>query len=232
MRRFQDRRDAGKRLADELKEFHDLADAVVLALPRGGVPVAFEVARALGAPMDVLVVRKLGLPGHEELAMGAISSGGAKVLNDHIVRAYRIEPSVIDQVAARETEELRRREQAYRSGRPMLDVRGRTALVVDDGLATGATMRAAVRALRTMSPARIIVAVPVGSVETCASLQDEADEVVCALQPEDLYAVGAWYDDFTQTSDDEVRRLLDLTPAGPRPGAAKGAKHQGQAGHA
>jgi predicted phosphoribosyltransferase len=217
MRRFRDRRDAGKRLADELREFHDLADAVVLALPRGGVPVAFEVARALRAPLDILVVRKLGLPGHEELAMGAISSGGARVLNDHVVRAYRIDPAVIDRIAGREETEILRREQAYRSGRPMLDVRGRTVLVVDDGLATGASMRAAVRALRTMSPARIVVAVPVGSAETCAILQDEADEVVCAVQPEDFYAVGVWYDDFAQTTDEEVRDLLERAASAAEP---------------
>jgi predicted phosphoribosyltransferase len=206
---FQDRADAGRQLAAKLSRYAGRSDVLVLALPRGGVPVAYEVAQALHAPLDVFLVRKLGLPGHEELAMGAIATGGVRVLNDEVVRALRVPEEVIDQVTAEEQRELERREREYRSDRPPPDVRGRIVILVDDGLATGSTMRAAVAALRQQGPARIVVAVPIGAPETCAKLRDEADEAVCARTPEPFYAVGLWYEDFSQTSDDEVRELLD-----------------------
>ncbi len=206
--RFHDRREAGLLLAAKLAAYANRADVIVLALPRGGVPVAYEVARALGAPLDVFVVRKLGVPGYEELAMGAVATGGVRVLNDQIVRDLRIPDHVIDRVAAAEREELARRERAYRGGRPPLDVRDRTVILVDDGLATGATMRAGVTALRQLQPDRIIVAVPTASPETCEELKAEVDEVVCAITPEPFHAVGYWYEDFTQTTDQEVSELL------------------------
>jgi len=208
--RFRDRREAGRALASELRDYANRPDVLVLALPRGGVPVAFEVARALHAPLDVFLVRKLGLPGHEELAMGAIASGGVRVLNDDVVSALRLSPAEIDAVAAQEQRELERRERQYRDDRPPPDLRGRTVILVDDGLATGATMRAAVAALRRQGPARIVVAVPVGAAETCRDFGAEADEVVCARMPQPFYAVGLWYGDFSQTSDEEVRELLAL----------------------
>jgi predicted phosphoribosyltransferase len=191
-------------------------DVVVLALPRGGVPVAFEVARALDAPLDVFVVRKLGLPGHPEFAMGALASGGVRVLNDEVVRLYRIPEQAVEAIAQDEQTELERRERAYRSQRPALDVRGRTVVLIDDGLATGSTMKAAVEAVRALSPARIIVAVPVGSPDTCREFAGIADEIVCARRPEHFAAVGQWYDDFRQTTDEEVRELLQ-TAASERP---------------
>lgn len=206
--RFADRRHAGIALARELQEFANRNDVVVLALPRGGVPVAYEVARRLGAPMDVFVVRKLGLPGHPELAMGAIASGGVQVLNEDVAAWYRPSPAAIEAVARAEGLELERRERAYRDGRPPVPVEGRIVLLVDDGLATGSTMRAAVLAIRRLRPTRVVVAVPVGARETCESLGDIADQVVCALIPEPFSAVGLWYVDFSQTSDDEVRQLL------------------------
>lgn len=206
--RFRDRRDAGSRLAARLGAYANRPDTLVLALPRGGVPVAYEVARALGAPLDVFLVRKLGIPGHEEVAMGAIASGGVQVLNDEVVRGLRIPDEVIDQVAAREAQELARRERLYRGDRPPPDVRGRTVILVDDGLATGATMLAAVRALQQEQPARIVVAVPAASPETCEALKAEVDDVVCAITPEPFHAVGLWYEHFAQTTDDEVRDLL------------------------
>jgi predicted phosphoribosyltransferase len=181
----------------------------VLALPRGGVPVALEVARALDAPLDVFVVRKLGLPGHEELAMGAIATGGVRVLNREVIDVHGVPPALIAAVGARENEELRRRERRYRGQRPPPDVRGRTVILVDDGLATGSTMRAAVLALRRLEPARIVVAVPVGDATTCEEFAADADEVVCARTPEPFGAVGLWYDDFSQTTDEEVRELLE-----------------------
>ena len=181
---------------------------VVLALPRGGVPVGAEVARALGAPLDVFLVRKLGVPGHEELAMGAIASGGVRVVNETVARQLGIPADVVDAAAEREGQELARREAAYRDGRPAPDVRGKTVILVDDGLATGSTMRAAVAAVRRARPAAVVVAVPVGSAETCADFRGEADVVVCAEEPEPFFAVGTWYDDFSQTTDDEVRELL------------------------
>lgn len=205
---FRDRADAGRVLAARLGHLAGRGDVLVLALPRGGVPVAYEVGRALGAPLDVLLVRKLGVPGHPELAMGAIAGGGVRVLNRAVIEALAIAPQTVHEVAVREEAELARREQAYRGGRPPLEVAGRIALVVDDGLATGSTMRAAVAGLRTQCPARVVVAVPVGARETCHELAGEADEVVCARMPASFQAVGQWYDDFSQTTDDDIRALL------------------------
>ena len=204
---FGNRREAGKSLAAELRRFSGRDDVLVLALPRGGVPVGSEVARALGAPLDVFVVRKLGMPGHPELAMGAIASGGVRVLNEELLGAYPVPQSAIDVVTREEQAELERRERSYRPG-PPLAVRGRIAILVDDGLATGATMRAAVLALRRLAPARVVVAVPVGAVDACRALEEVADEVVCVSTPEPFQAVGLWYADFAQTSDGEVQRLL------------------------
>jgi predicted phosphoribosyltransferase len=210
---FRNRTDAGQQLAVRLRAYEGRPDVRVLALPRGGVPVAFEVAQALGAPLDVFLVRKLGVPGHEELAMGAIASGGVRVINDEVVRRLDISDDVIDAVTAEEEEELRRREKLYRGDRPPLDVRGRTAILIDDGLATGSSMRAAVAALRLKGPAKVVVAVPVGAPDTCAEFAVEADDVVCARTPEPFYAVGMWYDDFSQTTDEEVRDLLEQAAA-------------------
>jgi putative phosphoribosyl transferase len=206
---FRDRTEAGRALAAKLMEYADRPDVLVLGLPRGGVPVAFEVARALHAPLDVFLVRKLGLPGHPELAMGAIATGGVRVINEEVVRGLAILNDVIDAVAAEEREELERRERAYRGDRPAPRVPGKTVILIDDGLATGSTMRAAVAALRRQEPARIVVAVPVGAPQTCAELQGEADETVCTWTPEPFYAVGRWYDDFSPTSDQEVHDLLE-----------------------
>ncbi len=207
-RPFRDRREAGQLLATKLTAYANRPDVLVLALPRGGVPVAYEVARALGAPMDIFLVRKLGVPGYEELAMGAIATGGVRVLNDDLVGGLRIPDYIIDEVAAWEQQELERRERLYRGDRPMPDVRGRTVILVDDGLATGATMQAAVKALRLQQPARIVVAVPTAAPETCAQLKTMADDVICAITPEPFHAVGLWYEDFSQTTDEEVRDLL------------------------
>jgi putative phosphoribosyl transferase len=207
---FRDRADAGRRLAAALTAYAGRPDVLVLALPRGGVPVGHEVARALGAPLDVFIVRKLGVPGREELAMGAIASGAAPVLNEEVIRNLAIPDHIIDAVAEKERQELARRERAYREDRPAPDVRGRTVVLVDDGLATGSTMRAAVAALRKLDPARIVAAVPVGSADICAELGRLADEMVCVSMPEPLQAVGLWYADFSQTTDEEVRVLLDL----------------------
>ncbi len=205
---FRDRNQAGRLLAMHLTHYANRSDVLVLALPRGGVPVAFQVAEALHAPLDVFLVRKLGLPGQEELAMGAIATGGVRVLNEDVVRTLDISNELIDMVAADEQRELERRERAYRDDRPPLDVHGRTVILVDDGLATGSTMRAAIAALRQQGPARIVVAVPVGARQTCTEIGREADEVVCVRSPEPFYAVGAWYQDFSQTSDAEVYDLL------------------------
>jgi len=205
---FRDRTDAGQQLASRLTRYARRPDVVVLGLPRGGVPVAFEVARTLHAPLDVFLVRKLGLPGHEELAMGAIAPGGIRVLNDEVVRAFDIPAEIIDTVAREEQAELDRRLHAYRGDLPPLSVSGRTVIITDDGLATGSTMRAAVAALRRQHPARIIVAVPVGAWDTCEDLGRLADEVVCCRTPDPFRAVGLWYEDFSQTSDEEVRALL------------------------
>ena len=207
-RRFRDRTEAGRRLAERLTAYADRPDVLVLALPRGGVPVAYEVARALRAPLDVFLVRKLGVPGYEELAMGAVATGGVRVLNDQIVAGLRIPDHVIEAVAEAEQQELARRERLYRGDRPLPDVRHRTVILVDDGLATGATMQAAIKALRALQPARIVVAVPTGSPETCEQLKAQADDVICAITPEPFHAVGLWYEDFTQTTDEEVRDLL------------------------
>jgi predicted phosphoribosyltransferase len=195
-------------LGDVLAETLSGADVLVLGLPRGGIPVAAEVARRLRAPLDVFLVRKLGMPGHEELAMGAIAMGGVRVVNDEVVHALGVPDRVVDAVAATEQVELRRREEAYRGNRPVPRIAGRTVVLVDDGFATGSTMRAAARALRRMRPARLVLAAPVGAPDTCASLRAEADDVVCLVSPEAFRAVGLWYDDFEQTSDDEVRSLL------------------------
>jgi predicted phosphoribosyltransferase len=205
---FQDRGEAGRHLAGMLRHHAGRPDVLVLALPRGGVPVAYEVALALRAPLDVFLVRKLGVPGHPELAMGAIASGGARVENAQVIRALGIPARAVEQEAAVAREELARRERLYRDDRPPPEVRGRTVILVDDGLATGATMRAAAAALRRLGPARLVVAVPVGATQTCAEFADVADEVVCAEPPEPFLAVGRWYEDFAQTTDDEVRDLL------------------------
>ncbi len=205
---FADRREAGRELAERLRKYAGRSDVVVLALPRGGVPIAYEVAEALGAPLDLFLVRKLGTPGHRELAMGAIASGGVRVLNDEVVRWYGIPASAIDAVAREEQQELERREQLYREGRPPAKLEGRIAILVDDGLATGSTMRAAVRAVKTQQPSRVIVAVPVGARDTCSEFGEIAEEVVCARMPEPFSAVGQWYRDFDQTTDEEVRQLL------------------------
>jgi predicted phosphoribosyltransferase len=206
--RFRNRREAGQLLAQRLSAYADRTDVLVLALPRGGVPVAYEVARALRAPLDIFVVRKLGVPGHEELAMGAIATGGICVLNDDVVGALKIPMRVISKIAARERRELERREQLYRDLRPAPDVYGRTVILVDDGLATGSTMRAAVAALRRLGPGQILVAAPAASPATCAELREEADDCVCNMTPEPFRAVGLCYDDFSQTTDEEVRNLL------------------------
>jgi len=205
---YADRREAGALLAAELEQYRGRSDVVVLALPRGGVPVAYEVARALEAPLDVFVVRKLGAPGHRELAMGAIASGGVRVLNRDVIGWYGISPVAIEATAREELAELERRERAYREGRGALDIKGKIVILVDDGLATGSSMKAAVQAVRSRGPARIVVAVPVGAPQTCSELQELADEVVCGRTPDDFAAVGQWYADFSQTEDAEVRELL------------------------
>jgi predicted phosphoribosyltransferase len=207
--RFLDREDAGRRLSGRLAAYAG-ADTAVLALPRGGVPVAFEVARALGAPLDVFLVRKLGVPGQPELAMGAIASGGVRVLSHDIIQALNVPASAVDAIAAREQVEIDRQDRLYHQGRDPLDLRDRTVILVDDGLATGATMEAAVEAARTRAPARIVVAVPVGARETCERLRRVADDVVCLVTPEPFRAVGQWYDRFDQTTDAEVIATLDM----------------------
>jgi putative phosphoribosyl transferase len=212
-RRFKDREDAGRRLAAELEAYRGDSDVLVLALPRGGVPVGHEVAIALGAPLDVFLVRKLGVPGQEEFAMGAIASGGVRVLNESVIEMLGVDERTIAAVAAEEERELERREREYRKGRRSLDLQGRTVILVDDGLATGATMKAAALALREMNPERIVVAVPVAAKETCDEFRGEVDEIVCAITPEPFHAVGLWYEDFTQTTDEEVKALLASAPA-------------------
>ncbi|HXG39733.1 MAG TPA: phosphoribosyltransferase [Candidatus Limnocylindrales bacterium] len=223
--RFRDRTEAGRRLASVLApRYAGRDDVVVLALPRGGVPVGFEVARALDAPLDVFIVRKLGVPGHEELAMGAIASGGVRVLADEVIASVGATEAEIASVAERELRELERRERLYRGSRPAPHLEGKVVILVDDGLATGSTMRAAVAAVRRCNPARIVVAVPTGAPDTCRLLEREADEVVCLTTPEPFYAVGLWYERFEPTTDEEVRSLLDAaarrtTGAGGRAGA-------------
>jgi predicted phosphoribosyltransferase len=207
-RGFADRADAGRQLAEKLSEYAGRPDVIVLGLPRGGVPVAYEVAKRLHAPLDVFIVRKLGVPGFEELAAGAIASGGVRVLNQDVMRAIPYADEAIEAVTAKETAELERREQIYREGRPPPELRDRAVILVDDGLATGATMRAAVKALRQRGAAKIVVAVPVGPPDTCRELEQEADETVCLSTPIFFQAVGQYYEDFSQTSDDDVRELI------------------------
>ena len=210
--RFRDRGDAGHQLAEDLARYAGRSDVLVIALPRGGLPVGLEIARALDAPLDVMIVRKLGVPGHEELAMGAIASGGVRVENEEVVRSLRIPPAMMDRVAAAEGLELERRDRLYRGGRPWPRLNGRVVILVDDGIATGATIRAAIQALRAQEPARIVVAVPVAAASTCRELGREVDEVVCVSTPEPFHAVGAHYEDFPQLSDEEVREILSEAP--------------------
>jgi predicted phosphoribosyltransferase len=205
---FGDRTEAGKHLATQLLKYKDREDVLVLALPRGGVPVAFEVAQTLKVPLDIFLVRKLGVPGHEELAMGAIATGGVRVLNEEVVEYLKIPETIIDSIAATELEELKRREIAYRGDHAEPDVKGKIVILVDDGLATGSTIRAAAQALRQQDPARIVVAVPVSAPQTCDEYRIGVDEIVCAVTPEPFFGVGQWYVDFSQTSDEEVRDLL------------------------
>jgi putative phosphoribosyl transferase len=206
---FKDRRDAGKKLAQELSAYAGQPNILILALPRGGVPVAYEVALALNAPLDIYIVRKLGVPGREELAFGAIASGGVRVLNSDVIRMLSIPDEVINFVAKRELQELQRREKLYRGDRTAPDVRDRRTILIDDGLATGASMRAAVSGLRTQHPARLVIAVPAAAQEVCDMFRSEVDEVVCAITPEPFYGVGHWYENFSQTTDEEVRFLLE-----------------------
>jgi len=208
MLRFKNRAQAGQQLAEKLRQYANDPDTIVLGLPRGGVVVAYEVAEKLGLPLDIILVRKLGVPGYEELAMGAIASGGVRVMNDDVVQMSNISQSAIEDVARRENLELERREKAYRSDRPRPDVKGKTVLLVDDGLATGATMRAAVVTLRKQKPKELIIAVPTASPETCDEFRPDVDDIVCSITPTPFYGVGAWYEDFAQTTDEEVMELL------------------------
>jgi putative phosphoribosyl transferase len=210
---FRDRIEAGRLLAEKLRVYASYPNVIVLALPRGGVPVGYEVAHALGAPLDIFLVRKLGVPGYQELAMGAVASGGVRVLNDDVVHGLRIPGYVIDAVAAWEQQELARRERVYRDDRLEPNVKGRTVILVDDGLATGSTMQAAIQALRHHEPARIVMAVPAAPPDTCQEMRAQADDVVCAITPEPFYSVGLWYKDFSQTTDEEVRELLARSTA-------------------
>jgi putative phosphoribosyl transferase len=216
-------------LAAELGAYAGRADVLVLGLPRGGIPVAYEVALRLDVSLDVFVVRKLGVPGHEELAMGAIASGGVRVLNDEVVRGFGLPVETIETVAERERHELERRERAYRGDRAPHAVNGMTTILIDDGLATGATMRAAAAALRRQGPARLVVAVPTAAPETCEAFRDELDEIVCATTPEPFYSVGLWYEDFSETTDDEVRDLLrQARPGAPPRGVSHGDARSGR----
>lgn len=208
-RPFRNREQAGRALAERLRSYANRSDVVVLALPRGGLPIGAEVAAALRAPLDVFVVRKLGTPGQPELAMGAIASGGVRVLNDDVVQMLNVTNDAIDRVAAVEQQELERRERLYRAGRPLSSIADQVVIFVDDGLATGSTMRAAVKAVRLHRPSKVVVAVPAGAAETCEDFRHEADEVVCVIAPETFNAVGAWYEEFPQISDDEVRDILE-----------------------
>lgn len=209
MKPFANRTDAGRRLVRRLEHYARRSDVLVLALPRGGLPVGYEVAKALGAPLDVLVIRKLGLPGQPELAMGAIASGGVRVLNPDVVDSLAIPEDVLERVAASEEAELERRDRAYRGNRPPPDVRGRVVILVDDGIATGSTVRAALRVLRAQAPARLVVAVPTAAREIFEELEQEADEVIVVMTPSPFMAISLWYDDFSQLTDEEVRRFLD-----------------------
>ena len=217
---FPNRYVAGQWLATKLQDYANRPDVIVLALPRGGVPVAFEVATALHVPMDVFIVRKLGVPGHEELAMGALASGGVRLLNQNVIQGFGIPQNLIEMITEKEQRELERQEREYREGRPPLDVRGKTVILVDDGLATGASMHVAVAALKQMHPAHIVIAVPVAAQETCNEFQGEVDQVVCSVTPEPFWSVGQWYDDFSQISDEEVRDLLRRAATLPAPKAA------------
>lgn len=212
---YKDRVDAGKKLAKELSKYANRSDVLIFALPRGGVPVAFEVAKELNVKMDVFIVRKLGVPGNEELAMGAISSDNIRVLNEDVVRSFQIPERVINMVAENELRELERRERAYRGDRPKPEISGSTVILIDDGLATGATMRAAAAALKIKNPAKIVVAVPTGAPDTCELFRREVDEVICVATPEPFYGVGAWYGNFSQTTDEEVCDLLNKARALP-----------------
>ena len=205
---FRDRTEAGQVLASKLTKYLDQVNTVILALPRGGVPVAYEIGKELGLPVDIFVVRKLGVPGYEELAMGAIASGGVRHINRDVVDQLRIDSDTIEAASRREQKEIERREELYRGQRPPVDVRDKTVILVDDGLATGSTMRAAIAALRQHRPARIIVAVPAAAPQTCSEIAAEVDEIICAATPEPFYAVGQWYREFSQTTDEEVRELL------------------------
>jgi predicted phosphoribosyltransferase len=206
---FRNRHDAGERLAHELGRFSDRSDLIVLALPRGGVPVGYEIAAKLHAPLDVFVVRKLGVPGQEEVAMGAVAPGGVRVLDEYTIRIAGVSPQDVDRITALERAELERRERRYRGARAFPNIAGKVVILVDDGLATGSTMRAAVEALRKMSPAEIVVAVPVAAAETCDAFRDIVDEIICVETPDPFGAVGYWYEDFSQTTDDEVHDLLE-----------------------
>lgn len=208
MDKYLDRREAGRVLADQLKAYANQKDVIVLALPRGGVPVAYEIAKALHAPLDVFIVRKLGVPGHEELAMGALATGGVTVFNEDILQELRIPQQAIDRVIKDEEQELKRREHTYRDDKPLPEIKDKTVILVDDGIATGATMRAAIKALRELKPKSIVIAVPVAEVTTCEKMGKIADKIVCPLRPTFFYAVGAWYDNFAQTTDEEVSELL------------------------
>jgi putative phosphoribosyl transferase len=205
---FVNRNDAGRRLAEKLAGYRNRADVVVLGVPRGGVPVALEVAKRLSAPLDIFLLRKLGVPGHEELAFGAIASGGVRLLDLEVIRALRISDEAIEHVTSAESMELKRRERAYRGERPSLNIRGKTVIVVDDGIATGSSIRAGIQALRQLQPARIVVAAPVAPIRTCNQLKSEADDVVCVLTPQSFYAIGQFYEDFSQLSDEQVLALL------------------------
>ena len=216
--RFINRSDAGRQLAALLAPHYAArGDVLVLGLPRGGVPVAFEIAMALDAPLDVFIVRKLGLPGHEEFGIGAIATGGVRVVDEAVLRAYGVDAETLDRITERERRELERRERLYRDDRPFPSIVDRVVILVDDGLATGSTMRAAVAALRAEGPRKIVVAVPVGAPETCSAMAELADDVVCLSTPEPFYAVGLWYDDFEQTEDEEVHALLERAAARPVP---------------
>jgi putative phosphoribosyl transferase len=228
--RYRNRTDAGQRLAAQLREYADRPDVIILALPRGGVPVAYEVARALHVPLDVFIVRKLGLPSHPELAMGAIATGGIRIVDDAVMRRFGVTDEQLAAVAAAEERELDRRERQYRDGLPSPDVTGKTVILIDDGLATGATMAAAAAALKAQRPARLVVAVPVAAPETCDAFRSIVDDIVCVATPEPFYAVGLWYEDFSQTSDDEVHELLaraarELPSPGARLSGASGQRH-------
>ncbi|MGB6295689.1 MAG: phosphoribosyltransferase [Rivularia sp. (in: cyanobacteria)] len=211
--RFSNRTEAGKLLAQKLKAYANLSDVIVLALPRGGVPVGFEIAKELNIPFDVCVVRKLGIPHHKELAMGAIASNGVRVLNYDILSEWNIPDKIIDKVSAKELRELRRREHSYRDNRSVINVKNRTVILVDDGIATGSTMRAVIALMRQQKPKQIIVAVPVAPKSVCKELQTEVDKLVCLAMPEPFYAVGLWYDNFPQTSDEQVHQLLEKSTA-------------------